>query len=75
MSFDEYLSSKKIDKIAFEAGEPLRFAEWRLCFEQMHPDGFTAQKKFLINPTRRKFLLKTGHSNPTEGLKSSVGLD
>nr|WP_305953149.1 hypothetical protein [Emticicia oligotrophica] len=39
--------------------EPERFAEWRRLFAEMHPESFTSQKKFLINPTRRKYLLET----------------
>jgi hypothetical protein len=58
MNFDEYLISKKIDAILFERHEPQRFAEWKKLFEQVHPESFTAQKKFLINPTRRKYLLE-----------------
>lgn len=57
MSFEEYLISKKIDQIAFQKAEPDRFLEWQKLFNLIHPDSFTAQKKFLINPIRRKYLL------------------
>lgn len=57
MSFSEYLISKKIDEGKMKAAEPQRFEEWRLLFEQMHPDSFTLRKKFLLNLTRRKYLL------------------
>ncbi len=57
MTFDEYLVSKKIDGKKFHQAEPERFEEWKTLFEQMHADSFTAHKKFLINPTRRKYLL------------------
>ena len=58
MSFEAYLISKKIDPANFQTREPVLFNEWQLSFEQTHPDSFTAQKKFLINPLRRKYLLK-----------------
>lgn len=57
MTFSEYLISKKIDEQKFKAAEPLRFEEWRALFEQVHPDSFTMQKKFHINPIRRTYLL------------------
>ncbi|MGR3809007.1 hypothetical protein [Jiulongibacter sp. NS-SX5] len=58
MTFEEYLISKKIDGSAFKQAEPDRYQEWKGIFEEVHPDSFTAQKKFLINPTRRKYLLQ-----------------
>lgn len=58
MTFEEYLVSKKIDSNKFHTSEPERFEEWKYLFEQMHAESFTAHKKFLINPTRRKYLLE-----------------
>lgn len=58
MNFEEYLISKKIDASAFSAAEPSVFANWKHDFEQMHPNSFTTQKLNLINPIRRKYLLK-----------------
>lgn len=55
MTFEEYLLTKKIDAEKFRKSEPQRFDEWRYLFAQMHAESFTAQKKFLINPTRRTF--------------------
>lgn len=57
MTFSEYLTSKKIDEEKFKAADPQRFEEWRLLFEQVHPDSFTMQKKFHINPIRRAYHL------------------
>ncbi len=57
MTFEEYLTQKKINAQAFQQGEPERFEEWKQLFDQIHPDSFTAQKKFLINPLRRKYSL------------------
>ncbi|MCE7043884.1 hypothetical protein [Dyadobacter sp. CY312] len=57
MEFDEYLKSKKIDTQTFQKHDRPRFEEWRELFKTMHPDSFTAQKKFLINETRRRYLL------------------
>lgn len=58
MTFDEYLIAKKIDGKKFQQAEPERFEEWRVLFQQMHAESFTAHKKFLINPTRRRYLLE-----------------
>jgi len=57
MTFEEYLISKKIDLEKFAKSEPERFEEWKVLFEQMHPESFTMHKKFQINPTRRKYHL------------------
>ncbi len=58
MTFTEYLTEKKIDSPQFQQADPAQFAEWEALFEQLHPDSFTAQKKFLLNDTRRKYLLR-----------------
>ena len=58
MEFDEYLLQKKIDVEAFRKADNARFDEWDKLFKTMHPDSFTAQKKFLINDIRRRYLLK-----------------
>ena len=57
MTFKEYLHAKKIDPGGFALAEPERFREFKLLFDQVHPDSFTAQKLFLINPIRRKYPL------------------
>ncbi|WP_461107231.1 hypothetical protein [Spirosoma koreense] len=56
MAFDEYLIQKRINAERFEQEEPDRYHEWKEEFGQMHPESFTAQKKFLLNDTRRKYL-------------------
>jgi hypothetical protein len=58
MTFEEYLVSKKIDQGLFKDAEPKLFQEWKNEFEQLHPNSFTAQKLYLINPIRRKYILK-----------------
>ena len=55
MTFEEYLDSKKIDSSLFREKEHSTFAEWESSFNQMHPNGFTAQKLYLINRIRRRF--------------------
>ena len=55
MEFDEYLKQKKIDADAFENADNTRFWEWSELFKTMHPESFTAQKKFLINDIRRRY--------------------
>ncbi len=58
MKFEDYLSGKKIDSALFRAGEPDRWEAFRALFDGVHPDSFTAQKKFLLNDLRRRYLLK-----------------
>lgn len=58
MNFEAYLISKKIDSAAFEKAEPLLWKTWNAEFESMHPNSFTTQKLYLINPIRRMFPLK-----------------
>ena len=59
MDWEEYCIKKKIDSAAFKAAEPQRWAEFKAIFEQMHPNSFTEQKKFLINDLRRHYHLNT----------------
>lgn len=59
MEFDEYLTQKKIDATAFKTNEPDKYSEWKELFEAVSPESFTAQKKFLMNPMRRRYLLST----------------
>ena len=63
MDFEEYLAQKKIAVEAFRAGDKARFEEWALLFQQMHPDSFTAQKKFLINDIRRLYHADTSNAD------------
>lgn len=58
MTFADYLAQKKIDADRFQLAEPERFGEWQREFAQMHPESFTVQKKFLLNDTRRKYLVR-----------------
>jgi hypothetical protein len=57
MEFSDYLLQKKINESTFRQAEPDRYQEWKTLFGQMHPDSFTAHKKFLINEVRRRYLL------------------
>ena len=57
MTFEEYLTQKKINVDRFQQAEPIQYAEWLREFMQMHPESFTTQKKFLLNDTRRKYLV------------------
>jgi hypothetical protein len=59
VNFEEYLSGKKIDSVAFKAAEADRWKEWESEFAQLHPDSFTLQKLYLINPIRRKYPLQS----------------
>jgi hypothetical protein len=68
VNFEEYLRSKKIDKDAFLQAESILYNEWKLEFEQMHPNSFTVQKLNLINPIRRKYQLKEPAASPAESV-------
>ncbi len=57
MTFEAYLLEKKINSEAFKSLEADKWESFRQLFEQMHPNSFTNQKKFLINDLRRKYLL------------------
>jgi len=56
--FESYLIDKKIDSAAFKKGQPEQWIELKILYDQMHPNSFTAQKLYLINPIRRAFPLK-----------------
>ena len=58
MDFETYLISKEIDSTAFRQSEPERWQEFKALFDQVHPNSFTQQKLYLINPIRRKYPLK-----------------
>lgn len=72
MNFAEYLVSKKIDEVLFKEKENALWIIWRQEFETMHPNSFTAQKLYLINPIRRKYPLKIDVVNPAGAISNPV---
>ncbi len=56
-TFEEFLTSKKIDYAKFLKAEPIVFSQWKEDFVQLHSESFVMQKKFLINAVRRKYNL------------------
>jgi hypothetical protein len=58
MVFEQYLEQKNINSEDFLWADPEHFQELKVIFNQMHPESFTVQKKFLINKLRRKYQLK-----------------
>jgi hypothetical protein len=58
LEFKEYLHSKKIDSDAFVKAEGTQYDYLKNYFDQVSPSSFTAQKLFLINDLRRKYLYK-----------------
>ena len=66
MTFEEYLTGKNIDSEAFRKAEEKLWMEWKSEFEQMHPNSFTVQKLNLINPVRRKYILKSKPEAPSK---------
>ena len=56
--FETYLSEKMIDSQAFRLNEPEKWQSFQELFGKVHPNSFTAQKKFLINDLRRLYHLK-----------------
>lgn len=57
MEFHAWLESKKIDPVAFSAGEPDCYKTWSEAFIHMHPASFTSRYLYQINQVRRKFIL------------------
>lgn len=73
MNFEAYLISKKIDSDAFQKAEAAVWKTWQQEFEQIHPNSFTAQKLYLINPVRRQYPLK--HEPPKPPVAAAVVTD
>ncbi|MFC5271274.1 hypothetical protein [Adhaeribacter terreus] len=57
MTFEEFLTKRRVNVAAFAAGEPLRFAEWQNWFGQMHPESFYQMVKMVLNDVRRNYWL------------------
>ena len=57
MTFEEYLIKKRINKVAFEAGEPARYVAWQEMYEQMHPNSFYIAVKMQVNNVRLRYHL------------------
>jgi hypothetical protein len=72
MTWEEYCIKKKIDTEAFRKNDLAKWQELKNIFEQVHPNSFTEQKKFLINDLRRRYLLKE-ESKKEELPKKSTG--
>jgi len=72
VNFEAYLISKKIDSDAFKQAEGNLWSLWQTEFEHLHPNSFTSQKLYLINPIRRKYPLKVGIKPPVEKISPSV---
>lgn len=70
MNFEEYLVSKKIDATLFQEKENALWVTWKDEFDTMHPNSFTAQKLYLINPIRRKYPLKIEVVNPVGAISN-----
>ncbi len=58
LTFKDYLLKKKIDAMAFAKAKSQEYVSLNKEFDQIHPDSFTAQKLFIINPMRREFPYK-----------------
>jgi hypothetical protein len=59
MTFEQYLGEKKINYETFLWDDPQEYERLKTTFNLSHPESFTAQKKFLINKLRRKYVVKT----------------
>ncbi|MEJ7694128.1 hypothetical protein, partial [Daejeonella sp.] len=58
MTFEEFLTKKKIDRVQFQTAEPGLFTEFQSHYRQMGPKSFDHSKKFLFNKLRRAYHLK-----------------
>lgn len=63
MVFEQYLEQKNIDSEKFLWDNPENYQVLKAIYNQMNPESFTAQKKFLINPLRRKYPIKLFNLN------------
>jgi len=72
VNFEEYLTSKRIDASAFKEKEEELYDSLQAFFDQVHPDSFTQQKLFLINPLRRKYHLKKDDTEPKQKPKKPI---
>ena len=70
--FQEYLTDKKIDPVKFKSSEPDRYLEFENIFSQVSQTSFTAQKLFLINSLRRKYLLEESLPEEVKTVKKIV---
>ena len=70
--FDTYLNSKKIDVKQFKKGEASKYEEMKVMFAEIHPNSFTSQNLFLINPIRRKYHLKESKDKDNASPKKSM---
>jgi hypothetical protein len=64
VTWEEYLSSKRIDSAAFKADDPSLWQHWCDVFEHMHPASFTSRYLYKINPLRRKYPLRHEAQHP-----------
>lgn len=62
MTFEDYLSTKKIDGKAFKKSNESKYLELENYFSQMHPKSFTDQYLFLINDFRRSYPIRSSEN-------------
>jgi hypothetical protein len=55
LDFEDFLKQKKIDPRTFREGDPGLWNDFKIIYDQVHPDSFTAQKLFQINRIRRRY--------------------
>jgi hypothetical protein len=58
MTFEEFLTKKKIDQAQFKTAQPGLFYEFQSHYSQMGEKSFDHSKKFLFNKLRRAYHLK-----------------
>ncbi|MGB4397723.1 MAG: hypothetical protein WBJ10_00030 [Daejeonella sp.] len=58
MTFEEFITRKKIDLARFKTAEPGLFSEFQSHYSQMGEKSFDHSKKFLFNKLRRAYHLK-----------------
>lgn len=74
ITFEKFLSDKLIDSEKFKQSESNKYTELEQMFGKMHPDSFTAQKLFLINPIRRKYTLEVDEKKEEAAEKPKIKL-
>lgn len=55
MDFEEFLEKKKICSETFKSDKPAEWIRFKRFFDQVSPESFYQQKRFLINKYRQMY--------------------
>lgn len=63
MTFEQYLTEKKINYDSFLWSNPKQYNDFKVLFNIVHPDSFTMQKKFFLNKLRMQYPISLAKSD------------